>query len=106
MTVKTIEPRHISEALDTLTSLSQEFPRTEYIFRGQQDSRWPLCTTYDRYWVGRPIYDDSFVTKMIAQFRSGIARLGLRTSLGNNWLAWLEYARHHGLPAPLLDFSW
>jgi FRG domain len=43
---------------------------------------------------------------MVAQFRSGVTRLGVQTSLGSDQLAWLESARHHGLPAPLLDFSW
>ncbi len=106
MTVEIVEPRDIDEALARLTSLSQEFPRAEVVFRGQQDSQWRLCTSYDRYWVGKPLHDEFFVRRMVAQFQSGVTRLGLETSLGNDQLAWLEYARHHGLPAPLLDFSW
>jgi hypothetical protein len=100
MTAEIVEPRDIDEALAMLTSLSQEFPRTEFVFRGQQDSQWRLCTSYDRYWAGKPPHDEFFVRRMVAQFRSGITRLGLETSLGNDQLAWLEYARHHGLPAP------
>jgi hypothetical protein len=109
MTVKVLEPSHIDEALSTLTSLSQlsqKFPHTEFVFRGQQNSQWPLCTSYDRYWAGKTLYDEFFVERMVRQFQSGVARLGLETSLGRDRLAWLEYARHHGPPAPLLDFSW
>jgi hypothetical protein len=106
MTVEIVEPRDIDEALAMLTSLSQEFPKAEFVFRGQQDSQWRLGTSYDRYWAGKPLHDEFFVRRMVAQFRSGVTRLGLEASLGNDELAWLEYARHHGLPAPLLDFSW
>ena len=109
MTVEVIKPPNIDDALAKLISLSQQSqnnPPTEFVFRGQQNSEWKLNTSYDRYWPGKPIHDELFVKRMVAQFRSGVTRLGLQTSLGNNQLAWLEYARHHGLPAPLLDFSW
>jgi hypothetical protein len=36
MTVEVVEPRNIGEALAKLTSLSLEFPRTEFVFRGQR----------------------------------------------------------------------
>ena len=109
MTVEVIEPSDIAEALAKLTSLSQlsqKYPHTEFVFRGQQSNEWKLNTSYDRYWAGRPLHDEFFVKRMVAQFRSGVTRLGLSTSPGSDQLAWLEYARHHGLPAPLLDFSW
>ena len=44
--------------------------------------------------------------QMVAQFRSGVTKLGLNISLEDHQLTWLEYARHHDLVAPLLDFSW
>lgn len=105
MTVEVVEPRNIGEALDKLTSLSLEFPRTEFVFRGQQCDQWRLQTSYDRYWGGNPIYDESFVDRMVAQFRSGVIRLGLQGPEKGN-LEWLEFGRHHGLPTPLLDFTW
>jgi hypothetical protein len=48
MTTKVVEPSNIGEALDTLTSLSLEFPRMEFVFRGQQCDKWPLQTSYER----------------------------------------------------------
>jgi FRG domain len=110
MTTKIVEPSNISEALDKLTSLSLEFPQTEFVFRGQQCDKWPLQTSYERYWGGKAIYNDLstsefFVDRMVAQFRSGVIRLGLQGPEKGN-LEWLEFGRHHGLPTPLLDFTW
>ncbi len=106
MSVEIIDPRNLDEALAKLRSFAQEFPVTQYVFRGQQDSCWRLCTTYQRYWLGKSMHDEFFPNKMIRQFRSGVKKLGGDFPPGNDPLAWLEYARHHGLPAPLLDFSW
>lgn len=106
MTVELIRPVNLSEALNKLTSLSQEFPITQFIFRGQQDNQWKLCTTYDRYWPFKPLHDPDGIRRMIAQSRAGVVKLGPQTPQGDNQLTWLEYARHHGLAAPLLDFSW
>lgn len=105
MTLKVVEPRDIDEAFATLTKLADEFPDTEFIFRGQQDSLWRLQTSYERYWHGKPLHGDFYVERMVARFRSGVTRLGLDLPRGGN-LDWLEYGRHHGLPAPLLDFTW
>lgn len=105
MTLKVIEPIDVDEAFSELTRLSDEFPSTEFVFRGQQDSGWRLQTSYERYWQGKPLHDHFHVERMVARFRNGVMRLGLDHSLGGN-LDWLEYGRHHGLPAPLLDFTW
>jgi hypothetical protein len=105
MTVQVIEPRDIDEAFATLTNLADEYPDTEFVFRGHQNSLWRLQTSYDRYWHGAPLHDEFFVERMVARFRSGVIRLGLDVPRGGN-LDWLEHGRHHGLPAPLLDFTW
>ena len=43
MTVEVLRPSNLIEALDKLTSLSQEFPKPEFILRGQQNNEWKLC---------------------------------------------------------------
>ena len=110
MTTNIVEPSNIGEALDKLTLLSLEFPQTEFVFRGQQCDKWPLQTGYVRYWGGKAIYNDLsmsefFVDRMVAQFRSGVIRLGIQGPENGN-LEWLEFGRHHGLPTPLLDVTW
>lgn len=105
MTLEVVEPKSLDEAIDTLVRLTDEFPSVEFVFRGQSESHWRLQTSYDRYWGGTPIHDEFFVDRMVSQFQSGVTRLGLDGPLGGK-LDWLEYARHHGLPAPLLDFTW
>lgn len=106
MSIEIIDPPNLEEALAKLRSFAQEFPDTPYVFRGQQDSNWRLCTSYQRYWMGKPMHHELFPNRMIRQFRSGVKKLGLDHPSGDDPLTWLEYARHHGLPAPLLDFSW
>jgi hypothetical protein len=106
MTVEILRPRTLTKALEKLTSLSLEFPSQEFIFRGQQNSKWKLCTSYDRYWQFKPIHDSYSMMGMLDQFRSGVTKLGLQIPVEDNLLTWLEYARHHGLAVPLLDFSW
>ena len=61
MTVEIVELHDLAEALAKLTSLSQKFPGTEFVFRGQKDCQWRLCTSYDRYWAGRLPPDELFV---------------------------------------------
>ena len=105
MTVEIVEPRNIGEALDKLASLSLEFPRTDFVFRGQQCDQWRLQTSYERYWGGKAIYDDCStsefnVERKVAQFRSGVIRLGLQSPEKGN-LEWLEFGRHHGVPGAI-----
>lgn len=105
MTLRIVEPRSIDDAIANLTGMAEEFPTTQFVFRGQQDSEWRLRTSYDRYWGDASVHDAFFIERMVSQFKSGVTRLGLDGPPGGN-LNWLEYARHHGLPAPLLDFTW
>ena len=108
MTVEVIEPPDVAEALAKLTSLSQlsqRYPHTEFVFRGQQNSEWKLNTSYDRYWAGRPLHDEFFVKRMVSSVSVWLYEVRVADFSWHDELAWLEYARHHGLPAPLLGSS-
>lgn len=108
MTVQTIRPRSFQSAINKLDVLTTA---GEYVFRGHAKIDYRLQTTLERYWPILQTADSPLasypVDKFISQYRDGLARIGLNPLGANDaWLDWLEHARHHGVPAPLLDFSW
>lgn len=72
-----------------------------YIFRGQQNSKWELESSYDR-----SIHKKVGVTEqsLLESFRFSASTLGL-TNLPSSRLGWLALMQHLGGPTRLLDFS-
>ena len=106
MTVAKKSPRTLRGAIRVLKELAAE---GDCVFRGHGSAGDQLKTTLERYWVS-PV-DAALavhpVEKFISLYQAGLTRMGGTTiGEGPSWLDWLEHARHHGAPAPLLDFSW
>jgi hypothetical protein len=96
------------------------------LFRGQEDSRWPLCTTLDRQRERMPFSEyyrmihrvkpqvESFtnrewqipdyptISKLCAEYDGLYSYLwaGPRTEY-----PYMAYLRHHGFPSPFLDWT-
>lgn len=111
MTTRTKRPRSLNGAVSFLDRLAAE--GVSFLFRGHDKASYRLATTLDRYGrirTGLPGADshDPTVDRMLRLYRDGVAKLSADRGLSEKAspLAWLEHARHHGLPAPLLDFSW
>lgn len=91
-------------ALEFLESLA--VGNRSYIFRGHVKDSYRLQTSYAREFLIPHESWDSRIDEMLDRFRSGLVRIGAPTLDSENRLDWLEYARHHGVPTPCLDFSY
>jgi hypothetical protein len=95
--IKELEFYNLEEAIAFLENLDDNF-----IFRGHTDKSFKLQTTLKReskYAIPSP-------ATLIEQFKARLARHGLIPTFCKTNLDWLEYARHHGVPSPLLDFTY
>ncbi len=102
MTIKTLRVESAAEAFATLETLSKQFIR----FRGQRDASWPLQSTLARYDLAGSNIRWVDIDDMIAHFPVNLASIGITPPFDkSNRRARLEYARHYGLPSPLIDFT-
>jgi len=109
MTVETILPRSFRSAINKLYALTMA--DESVVFRGHAKIAYRLQTTLERYWPIPQIANGPLasypVDKFISHYQDGLTRVGLNPlGASDEWLDWLEHARHYGAPAPLLDFSW
>ncbi len=103
MTIKTIKVRTASGAFDVLETQSKGWNR----FRGHQNAEWKLKSTLARHFITPPSRTTVFdISNMIDHFLVNLASIGITVPFDKNDLRGrLEYARHYGLPSPLIDFS-
>lgn len=93
-----------SEAIAFLDDLASK--NKNFIFRGHSKPDYTLQTTLRRH---RPIAHEAWMTDiddMLEAFRTGLAKMGLTPFQGKDRQDWLEFARHHSVPTPALDFSY
>lgn len=111
-----IETKSIKDfgSLNGTIEFLENLSHNGYIFRGHSSSKFLLVPSLQRYIEKRPItffkktHDGSLneITSIILEkFKRGLSELGLHFD-GSSNLEWLEYARHSGVPTPVLDFSY
>jgi hypothetical protein len=103
MTIKICRVRTVAGALSILEALSRRNVR----FRGQRDARWKLESTLARHFISPPSNRTSLeIDGMIDQFIVNLKSIGVDFPFEiNDRRARLEFARHYGVPSPLIDFS-
>ena len=105
MTVKVRHFRSVRRAVAFLEGLAHS--RGTYVFRGHNTKRHRLSTTLDRYWGLTHDEWSGVPLRMADQFISGMVRSGQTVPPGlEAQIDPLEYARHQGVPSPLIDFTW
>jgi hypothetical protein len=105
MTIKIIRLRTASGAFQTLEELALKGRAS--LFRGHRDASWRLATTIARH---RPVPFsatasfnlDEMISHFIVRLRSMNIDLPFRI---DDRRGRLEFARHYGIPSPLIDFS-
>lgn len=75
----------------------------DFIFRGQQNPGDKLSTTLHRL-IGS--HSDEQVKDLLRRFEIALAKIGIFPFEKAGRLDWLEYARHCGVPLPVIDFTY
>ena len=80
--------------------------RQRYVFRGQQDNRWRLRSSF--YRTGRANLDRFERIDVLALQKTLSALTRYNFDLRNplHYGAFINLAQHHGYPTPLLDWTW
>jgi hypothetical protein len=102
----TINVHLVASAAEAFTLLEQ-LSNNNVRFRGQRDANWRLESTLSRHYIAAP---SSAMTlqlhSMINHFVVNLASIGIQLPFDRTDLrARLEFARHYGVPSPLIDFS-
>jgi FRG domain len=105
MTITKIRPRSASAAFKVLENLAHDGQAS--LFRGHRDAKWRIESTLSRH---RPIPFNRNLAhdldETISYFIVKLQSIGITLPFEKeNRLARLEYARHYGVPSPLIDFS-
>ncbi|GHV06863.1 hypothetical protein AGMMS50229_12480 [Campylobacterota bacterium] len=75
----------------------------EFIFRGQPSAADRLSTTLRRF---AGVQSDERVKDLLRRFEIALAKIGIFPFEKATRLDWLEYARHCGVPLPVIDFTY
>lgn len=101
MSIQTKVCHSSKEAMKFLETLALH--HQDFIFRGQQNSEDKLSTTLHRL-IGS--HSDEQVKDLLRRFEIALAKIGIFPFEKAGRLDWLEYARHCGVPLPVIDFTY
>lgn len=92
------------------------FAQAKPLFRGHAEAAWTLTTTLERF-LPRPTSVDQYnryllrIKPAVESYTDKTWSVEHETALSGDWLSappnyeFMVYARHHGFPSPLLDWS-
>ena len=103
MTIKTIRVRNAAGAFKILDGFTKEYIG----FRGHRNDAWRLGSTLARHQLTPPDWTTTWdIDEMIDHFIVQLKSIGLKFPFKeDDRRGRLEYARHYGVPSPLIDFS-
>lgn len=92
--------------LRQLEDMASQNNTNSFVFRGHQNWRWRLESTFDRY-SGTKLPENRAhaFEHLIEQFAVRLTQLGDERLITESRRGRLEYARHCGIPSPLIDFT-
>ena len=104
MAIKTINVTNAAEAFDILSKFA--IPNDSIIFRGQGAEGHRLKSTLARHVRGKATeLSITWMNDTLGHFFACLASVGKLPQISMNARSKLEYARHCGVPSPLIDFT-
>lgn len=97
---------NLDTLLRQLEAMAAENNQNAFVFRGHQNSEWRLESTLARYSNTKfPEVRAQTFEHLIDQFAGRLTQIGDKCLATESRRGRLEYARHCGIPSPLLDFT-
>ena len=106
MTITVIPVNSVTDLVRRLEERALS-PGRYYIFRGHNNAAWSIASTFSRWSTTRlPELRPLAFEQLLYRFENGLAQIGNREMAGMDRRGRLEFARHHGVPSPLIDFTY
>lgn len=105
MALREIHPKDVTEGMKELENLA--YLQANVVFRGHRERNWRLGSTLSRFVKNsfRLQRDLSMMDDMLHQFVANLQSIGELPKINLSRRGRLEYARHYGVPSPLIDFT-
>lgn len=101
-----IEIENAGQLFSSLEDMAFGESGTDIVFRGHADAEWELDSTLNRH-SGNSLRETRHyeIDSIITSFRHQLARLGDTRMEKMDFRQKMEFARHHGVPTPVIDFT-